>query len=138
MLPRDSVIPKCVHNPCQWDNWVPFRNQCYKLDEGGPCTFPELPNVVGVNETTLEIICTQDYRLMPLQNRFNEDESNGNKSTTPTTITTPVAGTTLSPEPISNGTNFFRRECFIGGIRWSQVDCPQQEIIQEIFSIPRY
>lgn len=137
VLPRNGFIPECVPNPCQWENWVPFRNQCHKLDEGGPCTFPELPNVVGVNETTLEIICSQDYRIgIQTRERFGDDMLGGNKTTTPTTTTT-TPTKPPPPEPFSNGTNFFRRECFVGGIRWTRVDCPDQKRIEQIFSIPR-
>lgn len=115
------MIPECVINPCTIENYVPFKSGCHKLDEGGPCTFPELSNVVGVNETTLEIICTQDYRIqMQINTRFNnDDQSNKNETTAIGTITT----TTPSPpiQPISNGTNYYKRECLIGGIRWTKV-----------------
>lgn len=119
VLRRNSVIPECVINPCTQENYVPFKSGCHKLDEGGPCQFPELSNVVGVNETTLEIICTQDYRIMQINTRFNDDAlANGNDTTSTTLMTS-----TISPivELNSNGTNYFKRECPIGGIRWSKM-----------------
>lgn len=67
--PKNRGTPQCQRNPCVQDNFVPFRGGCYELDTVGPCSFPELPNVVGVNETTFEIICTKDdlYKRAPLK-----------------------------------------------------------------------
>lgn len=58
ILPRNKVVPECKSNPCVRDHFVPFRGGCYELNKPGPCALPELANVVGVNKTTLEIICT--------------------------------------------------------------------------------
>lgn len=53
------MVPECRPNPCVQDNFVQFRGGCYELDKSGPCA-TELANVVGVNEKTLELICTKD------------------------------------------------------------------------------
>lgn len=120
VLRGNSVIPECVVNPCTLENYVLFRNGCHKLDEGGPCQLSnELSNAVGVNETTLEIICTQDYRITPMfTTRFGGTSGNVNGTTSTNLMTsTPLAIVDQS----FNGTNHFKNECPLGGIRWSKM-----------------
>lgn len=64
ILPVNETIPSCQPNPCRQDNFVPFRGACFELDKSGPCKFPELGNVVGINGTTLQIICTKDDEII--------------------------------------------------------------------------
>lgn len=80
ILPENSGVPKCRPNPCAKDNFVQFRDECHELDKPGPCSLPELWNVVGVNETTLNIICTKDERIsLGLGTRL-EGHGNGSSS----------------------------------------------------------
>lgn len=122
ILPRTSVIPECVPNPCKKANFVPFNNACHQLNKPGPCPVPEIDNKIGVNETTLEIICTKGF----LTTRF----SGTNDSREPTTSTTTTTTTTTTESPIVNGevSYYKRKECFIGGKRWTSEKCPQQII----------
>lgn len=108
VLPKFNVIPECVRNPCDRDNFVVFNKQCWELNKSGPCPLPELSNVIGVNETTLEIICTRGFA--DILTRLGEGES---------------------PDYYYN-----KKECFIGGKRWTNETCPQQiddKAIQSIF-----
>lgn len=136
ILPKTSVIPECIQNPCKRVNYVLFNNVCHQLDKPGPCPVPELDNVIGVNETTLEIICTKGFEQ--IITRFNPNDSK--ESTTSTTTTT----TTTTESQIVNGAvpYYKRKECFIGGKRWIEETCPQQiiekETIDSIFSHPQF
>lgn len=67
---------------------------------------PELSNVVGVNETTLNIICTKDYRILV------ESYSGSHRID--------------DEHPMVNGTKYLEKRCFIGGRRWQQKKCPEQ------------
>lgn len=58
--PKTRGTPVCQRNPCEQDKLVPFQGGCYEFDTPGPCKWGHLSNVVGVNETTFEIICTKD------------------------------------------------------------------------------
>lgn len=60
ILPKSSTTPKCAPNPCLWDTFVVFEDACHELNEAGPCPYPELGQVLGINETTLEISCVQN------------------------------------------------------------------------------
>lgn len=136
ILPKTSVIPECIQNPCKKDNYVLFNNGCHQLDKPGPCPVPELDNVIGVNETTLEIICTKGFNNLLTRIDLNDSK----ESTTSTTTTT----TTTTESPIVNGSvpYYKRKECFIGGKRWTEETCPQQiiekETIDSIFSHPQF
>lgn len=125
ILPKSSVIPECVRNPCMHDNYVNFRGNCYELDKSGPCPVPELMNVIGVNETTLDVICTLGYtaqEVFSTATRFGGSNSTpSNESLISNNNTTPKTPPTTE-EPIF----FFRKECFIGGKRWKDEKCPQQ------------
>lgn len=138
ILPKTSVIPECIQNPCRRVNFVLFNNACHQLDKPGPCPVPELDNVIGVNETTLEIICTKGFNNLLTRIDLNDSK----ESTTSTTTTTTTTTTTESP--IVNGAvpYYKRKECFIGGKRWTAESCPQQiiekETIDSIFSHPQF
>lgn len=111
VLHNNSVIPVCVPNPCRHENWVRFRNSCFELGKAGPCPVPELSNVIGVNETTLEVICTKGYSYDEvLSQRF---------------------GVNTTAEPIY----YDKKECYKGGIRWSSERCPQQNFDKNVASI---
>lgn len=120
ILPKSRVIPECVRNPCIHENYVNFRGNCYQLDQTGPCPVPELMNVIGVNETTLDVICTLGYTAQ-------EVFSTATRFGVVNNITNPT-----------NETIFYnRKECFIGGKRWTDEKCPQQceqKNIDDIFS----
>lgn len=51
---------------------VRFQNKCYRLNEAGPCRFPELGNIVAVNVTTLKVQCQK--KAVELMNRFGDDD----------------------------------------------------------------
>ena len=127
ILPKSSVIPECVRNPCTRDNYVNFRGNCYQLDKSGPCPVPELMNVIGVNETSLDVICTLGYTAQEVfrtATRFGVIPSSNNN----TTPTTPTADEIIY---------YNRNECFKGGKRWIDEKCPQQceqKNIDDIFS----
>lgn len=119
ILPANHVVPACQRNPCVDDNFVLFRDACYELDKEGPCTWgKQISNVVGVNETTLEIMCTKDYKI-EIWTRLSDDDANktmdnGGNGYTPT----PPPIIPDDPSPIINGTKYIERKCFIGGKRW--------------------
>lgn len=61
--------------------------------------------MVGVDETTLNIICTKDKRIsLGLSSRGGGD----------------------SEHPLIDGTKYPEKKCFIGGRRWTQNQCPEQ------------
>lgn len=72
ILPKDKAIPECQINPCERDGNVRVRNECYSLGQPGPCPFPELSNVLGVNTTTLELACVS--LSVVLNTRFDDDD----------------------------------------------------------------
>lgn len=65
-------MPRCYPNECQQDGHVRFQNRCHRLNEAGPCQFPELGNVVAVNVTTLKVQCQK--KSLDLVNRFGDDD----------------------------------------------------------------
>ncbi|RVE55309.1 hypothetical protein evm_000207 [Chilo suppressalis] len=69
-LPKDSVIPVCVKNPCGVDTYVIFNGRCERFGSITACAhlYPVVA-AVGVNATTLEVDCVQ----LNLQSRFGED-----------------------------------------------------------------
>lgn len=117
VLARNQVLPECQRNPCAADQ-VPFQNSCYKLDTAGPCRMSaQISNVVGVNETTLEIICTKDYELNSV--------SVGTRSDAEFDDTTDSIA--INPEGQQQiCTLYNKNSCFKGGIRWTQSKCPIQ------------
>ncbi|XP_055321604.1 uncharacterized protein LOC129577863 [Sitodiplosis mosellana] len=121
VLPKSSVIPECVRNPCVHDNFVSFRGNCYQLDKSGPCPVPELMNVIGVNETTLEIICTLGYTANEV---FNTATRFGGSTEKPSNQSTPSDNNSTTPAP--EVIFYYRKECFKGGKRWKEEKCPQQ------------
>lgn len=115
----------CVSNPCERVNYVPFNKGCHELDKPGPCPVPELDNKIGVNETTLEIICTKGFNL---STRFSSIPSSTASPSSTSTATT----TTIEPEiTVGQATYYNKRECFIGGKRWTLEECPQQVFEKE-------
>lgn len=121
ILPNNSVVPQCEPNPCKRDNFVRFRDGCHELDKEGPCDLgTKIANVVGVNETTLDIICTKDYKLVA--SRTNIDDATEEDAVT-AILTTPD-----EPLPIVNGTVYTEKTCFVGGKRWILAKHPQQNI----------
>lgn len=126
------MIPECIPNPCIHDNYVKFIGNCYELGKAGPCPVPELMNIISVNETTLEIICTLGYtadEVFSTATRFGgSTEKSSNQSTSSNNNeTTPIVTTEIF---------FTRKECFKGGKRWTDERCPQQneeKNIDEIF-----
>lgn len=147
VLPPNHVVPACQENSCEKDNFVPFRNGCYKLDQPGPCDLgSEISNLVGVNETTLQIICTKDDKLNTLKNKNTDitsridDEDDSFKTTNSIAINVngEKQACTLAVE----------KKCFVGGIRWTQTRCATQnssspthasqidENLQSVFSKP--
>ncbi|CAH2208066.1 jg16078, partial [Pararge aegeria aegeria] len=68
VLPKDSMIPICVPNPCRTDSMVLWNGQCQKLGSS-VCgnTFPA--KVLWVNATTSTVDCVIVY----LNNRFSID-----------------------------------------------------------------
>lgn len=128
ILPKSSVIPVCVSNPCTHNNHVLFNGVCHQLDKSGPCPYPELSNVIGVNETTLEVVCTKGFTaaqvLSTLNTRF------GGSSERPSNDTS-----TFNVTKIAEETSYPRKECFIGGKRWILEKCPQQKLEKDIESI---
>lgn len=124
VLPKYNVIPECIQNPCNRANYVIFNKHCYELHKSGPCPLPELSNVIGVNETTLEIICTKGLIPMDFPTR-------GGLSDSTTTTTGPPSTTEVF--------YYDKNECFKGGKRWTREKCPQQvdeRTIESIFSRP--
>lgn len=79
ILQKNKGTPICQPNPCNLDNFVPFRDGCYELDKPGPCKLPELLNVVGINETTFNIICTKDYKLSEYRPNPEDQEEDTTK-----------------------------------------------------------
>lgn len=77
ILPPNSVLPECVINSCIKENLVPFRGTCFRLNSSGPCPLPELGTVIGVNSTTLELVCISDeqFTSLFLGNRGTSDNS---------------------------------------------------------------
>ncbi|XP_052744015.1 uncharacterized protein LOC112044277 isoform X2 [Bicyclus anynana] len=67
-LPKDSMIPVCVPNPCKTYSMVPWKGQCEKLGSS-VCgdTFPA--KVLWVNATTSTIDCVKIH----INNRFSID-----------------------------------------------------------------
>lgn len=135
VLPKSSVIPECVPNPCIHDNHVNFRGNCYELNKAGPCPVPELMNVIGVNETTLEIICTLGFTADEV---FSTPTRFGGSTEKPSNQSTPFNNneTTTASEPAPETFFFDRKECFKGSKRWTNEQCPQQneqKNIDEIF-----
>lgn len=123
ILPLNSGVPKCRPNRCRIDNFVLFQGSCHELDTAGPCTWGEqLLNLVGVNETTLEIICTKDYKIDVFLSRWSEDEGNRAKDTPPPRPIIPE-----EPSLIINGTNYAEKKCFVGGRRWFRA---KQNVLQ--------
>lgn len=119
ILPKNDVIPKCVASPCDNENFVHFGGKCHELDKPGPCPVPELENVVGVNETTLEIICTKGFSDF-LKDRFLGDTSKEQIAATIFTTTTTKRPNYVDP-------NFYiENKCFKGGMRWIDNQCPKQ------------
>ncbi|KAF5285640.1 hypothetical protein FQA39_LY16546 [Lamprigera yunnana] len=59
ILPKNSVIPECVTNPCRKDGFVMYNKMCSELNvPGGPCGPAKLGGgVLGVNVTSLKIEC---------------------------------------------------------------------------------
>lgn len=91
------------------------------METPGPCPPSHIDNVVGVNETTLELVCTRGF----LNTRFSE-----------TTVPTPVdVQTTLeptTPEPtVIDGEYYRKKECLPGGKRWKHEQCPQQVLFNQ-------
>lgn len=72
ILPQGRAIPQCYPNYCQKEGHVRFQNQCYELNQPGPCPLPELGNVVAVNVTTLKVQCQK--KSVDLMNRFGDDD----------------------------------------------------------------
>ncbi|CAG9789197.1 unnamed protein product [Diatraea saccharalis] len=71
ILPKDSVIPICVKNPCGADTYVIFNGKCEMLGSISACAhlYP-IVAAVGVNATTLEIDCVK----LNLESRFGEGQ----------------------------------------------------------------
>lgn len=107
-LVKDNVIPVCVPNPCNVDGLVNFAGKCYQLDTQGPCPPTHIDNLVGVNETTLEVICTRGF----INTRFSDTS----------TVPTPVDATPTYVD----GEYYRKNECLLGGKRWKNERCPQQ------------
>lgn len=89
-------------------------------------------NVIGVNETTLEVICTLGYtanEVFNTQTRFGgSTEKPSNQSSTFNNNNE----TTIATETVF----YNRKECFKGGKRWADAKCPQQneqKNLDEIF-----
>lgn len=59
VLASGSNIPQCQINTCNV-GYISFRRACYQLHKPGPCKFPELAYVVGVNVTTLRLDCVPE------------------------------------------------------------------------------
>lgn len=127
MLPPNSVVPVCQENPCA-DNFVQYKGKCYELDKVGPCDLRiHFSNVIGVNETTLEIICTQDYKMnIPPSVGLrlgDEDEDTENS----TAIKVENGERLVQP-----CTLYKQKRCFVGGIRWTRTICPTQISANEV------
>lgn len=71
ILPKEKVVPECASNPCKKDKFVFFQSTCFELDRAGPCKLPELSYVVGVNVTTLAVMCVK--QSVKLADRFSID-----------------------------------------------------------------
>lgn len=133
VLPKHGVVPQCEPNPCgkddnnaYRDNFVPFRNKCFELDKAGPCALgSKIANVVGVNETTLNIICTKDYKLgrTNITSRLPVEEDDD--------LVTIILSIPDSPTPIVNGTVYTEKTCFAGGKRWILTKYPEQSIFDK-------
>ncbi|KAL0819778.1 hypothetical protein ABMA28_007819 [Loxostege sticticalis] len=69
ILPKDSVIPVCMKNPCNADRYVYWGGRCERLGSITACAdlYPVVA-AVGVNATTLEIQCVR----LNLESRFGE------------------------------------------------------------------
>lgn len=139
ILPKNSVVPECQQNRCSRDNFVPFRDGCYELDKEGPCDLgSQISNVVGVNETTLDLICTKDYKII-INTRMSEDDAQANKtadnggSGNGNIVTTPQI-IPDDPNPIINGTIYAVKRCFVGGIRWINIKCPEQNFYHNYYN----
>lgn len=109
---------------------------CYELDTEGPCPKSEFENFVGVNETSLQIICTKGF----VERRFGEDSVLTNQSTQTPTITTTESPICFdrSGKPVY----YKYEECFRGGHRYLNQRCPEQvkdqHIEQEKLNIFQY
>lgn len=70
ILPKDSVIPVCMKNPCNADRYVYWGGRCERLGSITACAdlYPVVA-AVGVNATTLEIQCVR----LNLESRFGEE-----------------------------------------------------------------
>lgn len=90
ILPKDKVVPQCASNPCKKDKHVFFQSTCYELDRAGPCKLPELSYVVGVNVTSLEVMCVK--QSVKLADRFSIDDSIANMGDLPEFIPKCAAG----------------------------------------------
>lgn len=112
-------MPECRPNPCQLPNYVTFREQCYPLDKEGPCMFPELGNVVGVNETTLKVMCTKDSQILAVIDRVGEEN-----------CTLPEKPVELPVGPAPQNVTVYHEynKCLVGGRRWTAAKCPEQDI----------
>lgn len=67
-LPKTTVIPACIKNPCLIDTMVPFRGQCVQLGTMAPCGVNTYPaETLWVNASTLNIECIQ----INLEQRFS-------------------------------------------------------------------
>lgn len=83
ILPEGKSIPECENNPCTGLNRVPFRGVCHTLNKAGPCRYPELSYVVGVNVTNLKLDCVKQSSNLPtinFEDRFDNAEQNGAES----------------------------------------------------------
>lgn len=130
ILPPSSVIPLCQQNPCYHDNWVLFGHQCVELGKPGPCPVPELSNRIGVNETTLEIVCTKGYTreeiLLNTRNNFNDGYPN---STEHSTVDASIQ--------FQDSTYYYNTtECFVGGKRWAEAQQLLEKNVEDIFQKP--
>lgn len=138
ILPENKVVPECRHNRCAKDNFVWFREACHELDKAGPCELGEqLSNVVGINETTLQLICTKDYKIQFTVTRMSEDDVQANKTADNSGSGNIVTTTQIIPDdpnPIVNGTIYTEKRCFVGGIRWINIKCPEQHSYHQYYN----
>ena len=70
ILPRNEVIPECVHNPCKQNGYVRYNGNCYQLGKTGePCKpANEGGGIFGVNATTFELQCLEGGDSLSLIN----------------------------------------------------------------------
>lgn len=115
VLPKNEVIPKCVPNRCDL-NHVWFNEKCYELEKPGPCPYPEYPNVVSVNKTTLDIICTQGLGV------------NNLPETATTSTESSLANRFGSPKPDPE-LRYDENDCLVGGYRWTHGLCRESGVI---------